>query len=104
MAEAGDPDADRTVVVIAHHDAAHSGLVFHPALPRIAMKRLPGLHARAGRSVPIIFGVFLGPLLLALWGVLGRRLLRTGLVFSVGATMSWPTSARATSCRARTTT
>jgi hypothetical protein len=88
VAEAGDPDADRTVVVIAHHDAAHSGLVFHPALPRIAMKLLPGLHARAGRSVPIIFGVFLGPLLLALWGLLGGRLLkRTGLVFSVGATM-----------------
>ena len=37
VAEAGDPDAQRTVVFVAHHDAAHSGLVFHPALPRIAM-------------------------------------------------------------------
>ena len=38
VAEAGDPDAERTVVFIAHHDAAHSGLVFHPALPRIPLK------------------------------------------------------------------
>ena len=30
---------------------------------------------QADQSVPIIFGVFLGPLLLALWGLTGRRLL-----------------------------
>src|SRR5277367_4873617 len=32
LAEAGDSDGDETVLVVAHHDAAHSGLVFHPAL------------------------------------------------------------------------
>jgi Zn-dependent M28 family amino/carboxypeptidase len=37
--------------------------------------------------VPIIFGVFLGPLLLALWGLLGGRWLkRAGMFFSLGAT------------------
>jgi acetylornithine deacetylase/succinyl-diaminopimelate desuccinylase-like protein len=87
VAEAGDPDAPRTVVFIAHHDAAHSGLVFHPALPRVAMKSLPRLHAKANQSVPIIFGVFLGPLLLSLWGLLGARLLRSsGAFLSLGAT------------------
>jgi acetylornithine deacetylase/succinyl-diaminopimelate desuccinylase-like protein len=87
VAEAGDPDAARTLVFIAHHDAAHSGLVFHPALPRVAMKRLPRLHAKANQSVPIIFGVFLGPLLLSLWGLLGARLLReAGAFLSLGAT------------------
>jgi hypothetical protein len=87
VAEAGDPDAARTIVFIAHHDAAHSGLVFHPALPRVAMKRLPRLHAKANQSVPIIFGVFLGPLLLSLWGLLGARLLRgAGAFLSLGAT------------------
>lgn len=87
VAEVGDSDAPRTVVFIAHHDAAHSGLVFHPALPRVAMKRLPSLHAKANQSVPIIFGVFLGPLLLSLWGLLGRRFLRgAGAVLSLGAT------------------
>jgi Peptidase family M28 len=86
VAEAGDPEGRRTVVVMAHHDAAHSGLVFHPALPRAAMRRLPRLHARSSQSVPILFGVFLGPLLLCLWGLLGGRAARvTGLGFSLGA-------------------
>jgi Peptidase family M28 len=87
VAEAGDPKGRRTVVFMAHHDAAHSGLVFHPALPRIAMKLLPALHEKAKQSVPIIFGVFLGPLLLALWGLLGGRLLRrAGAILSLAAT------------------
>jgi hypothetical protein len=86
VAEAGDPDAGRTVVFIAHHDAAHSGLVFHPALPRKAMELMPEQHERANQSVPIIFGVFLGPLLLALWGLVGGRWLkRVGMFFSLGA-------------------
>jgi acetylornithine deacetylase/succinyl-diaminopimelate desuccinylase-like protein len=86
VAEAGEPDAPRTVVFIAHHDAAHSGLVFHPALPRAGMKLAPKLHERANQSVPIIFGVFLGPLLLALWGLFGWRWLkRCGMFFSIGA-------------------
>lgn len=86
VAELGDRDAERTVVLIAHHDAAHSGLVFHPALPRAGMRLAPELHDRASQSVPIIYGVFLGPLLLALWGLLGWRWLRRlGLVFSAGA-------------------
>jgi Peptidase family M28 len=86
VAELGDPEAARTVVFMAHHDAAHSGLVFHPALPRAGMALAPGLHERASQSIPIIFGVFLGPLLLALWGLTGRRWLRgSGLFFSVGA-------------------
>jgi Peptidase family M28 len=87
LGELGDPGAPRTVVVVAHHDAAHSGLVFHPALPRAGMRLAPTLHERADQSIPIIFGVFLGPLLLALWGVLGRRpLRRAGLFFAGGAT------------------
>jgi hypothetical protein len=86
VAEAGDPGGARTVVFIAHHDAAHSGLVFHPELPRLGMRLAPRLHERANQSIPIIFGVFLGPLLLALWGLLGHRWLsRAGMFFSVGA-------------------
>ena len=87
VAELGDPAAPRTVVLMAHHDAAHSGLVFHPELPRIGMRLVPRLHERANQSIPIIFGTFLGPLLLALWGILGRRALKpTGLFFAAGAT------------------
>jgi hypothetical protein len=87
MAELGAPDAPRTVVFLAHHDAAHSGLVFHPSLPRIGMRLAPRLHERAQQSIPIIYGTFLGPLLLALWGLLGvRPLRRSGLFFAAGAT------------------
>jgi len=87
VAEAGDPGAGRTVVFVSHHDAAHSGLVFHPALPRIAMRGAPALHAKANQSVPIIFGVFLGPLLLALWGLTGRTgPRRAGALLAAGAT------------------
>ena len=87
VAEAGDPGAQRTIVFIAHHDAAHSGLVFHPALPRIGMKLLPRLHERAEQSTPILYGTFLGPLLLALWGLLGTTALRVaGTVFTLGTT------------------
>jgi acetylornithine deacetylase/succinyl-diaminopimelate desuccinylase-like protein len=87
VAELGDPRAERTVVFIAHHDAAHTGLVFHPALPRASMKLMPRVHAKANQSVPILFGVFLGPVLLALWGVTGLRLLRgVGTFVAAGAT------------------
>jgi acetylornithine deacetylase/succinyl-diaminopimelate desuccinylase-like protein len=89
LAEAGDPEGSRTVVLMAHHDAAHSGLVFHPALPRLGMRLAPKLHAKANQSVPIIYGVFLGPLLLALWGLTGHRPLRAaGTFFATGATAS----------------
>jgi hypothetical protein len=73
VADTGDSDAERTIVVIAHHDAAHSGLVFHPALPRLFADRFPALHARSTQSIPIMYGVWLGSLLVAAAGLSGRR-------------------------------
>src|SRR5947209_5059081 len=58
VAEAGDRDAARTVVLIAHHDAAHSGLVFHPALGRVPPRLTPKLHERSRQSLPILYGVW----------------------------------------------
>ena len=80
--------------------------MFHPALPRIGMRLVPRLHERANQSVPIIFGVFLGPLLLALWGLLGRRSLRrAGIFFAGGATAAMANiGASQRGARARTTT
>jgi hypothetical protein len=87
IAEAGDPDARRTIVIGAHHDAPHSGLVFHPALPRLGMRLFPRLHDRAEQGIPILYGPFLGPALLALWGLVGGRALRrVGSAFTLGAT------------------
>ena len=33
VAEVGPADAERTIVLVAHHDAAHSGLLYHPSIP-----------------------------------------------------------------------
>jgi acetylornithine deacetylase/succinyl-diaminopimelate desuccinylase-like protein len=83
VCELGDPDAERTVVLIAHHDAAHSGLVFHPGIPRIA-DRL-GLIEHADTSPPLMAPVIGGPILAALGALTGRRLLaRLGLLFGLG--------------------
>ncbi|HJS96075.1 MAG TPA: M28 family peptidase [Solirubrobacteraceae bacterium] len=87
VAEAGDPAADRTVVLIAHHDAAHSGLIFHPVLPRIPLKLMPRLHAKAGRSFPLLYAVWLGPVLVCLGALAGvRHLTRAGAALAAVAT------------------
>jgi hypothetical protein len=86
VAEAGDSGAERTVVLIAHHDAAHSGLVFHPALGRIPPRLTPKLHERSRQSLPILYGVWAGPAMVAAGAVLGRRrLLGAGLTVALGA-------------------
>jgi acetylornithine deacetylase/succinyl-diaminopimelate desuccinylase-like protein len=86
VSEAGDPTAERTLIVVAHHDAAHSGLVFHPALGRIGPTLLPKLHARASHTLPILHGVWAGPLIVLSGALLGSaRALRAGAVISLGA-------------------
>jgi hypothetical protein len=85
VCEIGDPDAARTVIVGAHHDSAHSGLVFHPALPQIA-DRL-GLIEGADTSPPLMAPVIGGPLLVALGALTRiRALTRLGTLLSVGST------------------
>ncbi len=44
IAWAGDAEATETVVLVAHHDAAHTGLLFHPGLiPRLS-RLAPGWY------------------------------------------------------------
>jgi hypothetical protein len=89
VAEAGDPTAERTVVLIAHHDAAHSGLIFHPVLPRIPLKLAPRWHAKAGTSVPLLYAVWLGPVMVCAGALTGvRRLLGAGAALATGATIA----------------
>jgi hypothetical protein len=86
VAEAGDPSAERTIVLVAHHDAAHSGLVFHPALGRLGPRVVPRLHERSSHTLPVLYGVWLGPVMICAGALAGfRRLLGAGLAFSVGA-------------------
>jgi Peptidase family M28 len=69
---AGDPDAERTAVVLAHHDAAHSGLVFSQDAQRLLDERTD-IVQRTDTSVPVFFPVVAGPLLVAAGALLGRR-------------------------------
>lgn len=86
VADAGDLEARRTVVLIAHHDAAHSGLVFHPALPRAAARLAPGLHERSSHTVPILYAVWLGPVLVCAGALIGAsRMVRAGALLALGA-------------------
>jgi hypothetical protein len=84
VCELGDAEAERTVVVISHHDSAHSGLVFHPQIPLVA-DRL-GLIEKSDTSPPLMAPVVGGPILAALGALTGRRpLAKLGLVLGIGS-------------------
>jgi hypothetical protein len=83
VAEAGDPDAERTLVVLAHHDAAQTGFIFDPSFQEALIDRLPGIVERRDTSLPMWWGVLAGPVLAAAGGVTGRRgLARAGAALS----------------------
>jgi hypothetical protein len=83
VCELGPAGAERTMVVVAHHDAAHAGLIFHPEIPKLA-DRL-GLIENADTSPPLMAPVVGGPLLAALGALSGRRsLARLGIVLGLG--------------------
>lgn len=89
VGETGDPAAGRVLVFIAHHDAAHSGLVFHPALGQIGPRLTPRLHERSSHSLPILYAVWLGPVMVGLGALTGaRRLLGTGVGLSLAASLA----------------
>src|SRR5918999_756094 len=87
VCELGDADAERTVVLVAHHDSAHSGLVFHPALPQIADR--VGLIERTDTSPMLMAPVIGGPAAAALAGVTGSRALaRLAMLLGTGSTLA----------------
>ncbi len=76
VAEAGDPAAERTLVFIAHHDAAHGGFVFTPGLITVPADRFPDWYAKQQTSPPPMQLVASGPALVALGALTGVRALR----------------------------
>jgi len=83
VAEAGDRDAERTVVFIAHHDAAHGGLVFDPTLAHWSAEKFPERFEKADEWPPLVMGTLLGPGLVTIGSLTGRRsLTRLGAVLS----------------------
>jgi acetylornithine deacetylase/succinyl-diaminopimelate desuccinylase-like protein len=86
VAETGDPHAERTVVFVAHHDAAHWGLLFHPGVMPLVDRLAPGLLARSNTSPPLMAPVIAGPLLIALGALIGRRRpVTAGTVLALGS-------------------
>ena len=50
VGEAGDPDAEETLVFVAHHDAANGGLIFRPELTRVVADAFPAWYERQHTS------------------------------------------------------
>jgi hypothetical protein len=86
VGETGTPHADRTVVLVAHHDTARSGLIFHPGIPAFVWRHFPGLIEKNDTSPALMAPVFVGPALAALGSFTGSKVLRrAGGIVSAGA-------------------
>jgi len=98
VAELGDPAALRTLVVLAHHDAPQTGLVFHQGPQRRVWELAPGLVERTNTSLPLWWPVIAGPLLVA-GGALtrSRRLTRLGTALSATSLAAFADIARSRS-------
>jgi hypothetical protein len=89
-AECGDRGADRTLVVLAHHDAARSGVVFSQGPQRAVWERRPDLIERSNTAVPIWWPVLAAHGLVAAGALTGRRgLARLGAVLCGAATATF---------------
>ncbi|MEV4421517.1 M28 family peptidase [Patulibacter sp. NPDC049589] len=95
VAEAGDRNAERTLVVMAHHDAAPGGAIFDQTVQRLAQDKIPGLFERVDTAVPVWWPVVGGPALAALGAKLRRRKLGLfGAAMSAGSVAAMADIAR----------
>jgi hypothetical protein len=75
-ATAGDPDAEETLVFVAHHDAANGGLIFRPELTRLVADTFPKWYERQSTSPQMLRLVAAGPALAGIGALGGGGLLR----------------------------
>ena len=95
VAETGDPDADHTLVLMAHHDAAPTGFVFDDSGQRLANELVPDAIEAIDTALPMWWPVIAGPALSALGALTGRRgLAGAGLMLSAGSAASFADIAR----------
>jgi Peptidase family M28 len=91
----GDPAAARTVVVLAHHDAAPTGRIFDPGLQRWLGRRFPGVIERIDTALPLWWPVVGAPVAVAYGAARGRRAATAvGVVGCLGATAAFVDIAR----------
>ena len=95
VAELGDPDAERTFVLLAHHDAAHGGRIFDQTFQRKLSDWFPGVIERIDTAIPLWWGVAGGPALTAVGALTRRRgLAAAGAALSVFSTLGFRDIAR----------
>jgi hypothetical protein len=83
VAECGDLGAERTLVVLAHHDAAPTGHAFDPSGQRWLARTFPGVVASRDTALPIWWPVVSGPVVTLTAALLGRPgLARLGIALS----------------------
>lgn len=82
----GDPDGERTVAIVTHHDAAHTGAIFDFSLVRWYGRTFPDLLERGRKWPGLNWLVIAGPILVAVGSLLGLgRVRRTGALMSLTA-------------------
>ena len=85
LAKAGDPAAEHTLVVLAHHDAAQTGFLFDQTAVKAFHERFPAVIPRIKTQPPQWWGAFAGPLLGLAGALTGRRgFSKWGIVFGLG--------------------
>lgn len=73
VADAGDPTAQETLVIISHHDAANGGVVFDQRPIELMARLQPEKFEQANRWPELFRAVAGGPALVAAGALLGRR-------------------------------
>jgi hypothetical protein len=95
VCECGRTGAERTVLIVAHHDAAHAGLVFHPGPAERLARLAPQVLERADEDPPVWHAVLGGPVAVCAGAVLGARpLVRAGTALAALATLAFLDIAR----------
>ena len=85
LGEIGPPDAERTIVVMAHHDAAHTAFFFNPAITEAVGENAPWVFEENDTSPPLMWPTVAGPAMVAAGAALGsRRLTGVGAFLSAG--------------------
>src|SRR4051812_49549804 len=86
IAEMGPPDAERTIVLMAHHDAAHTAFFFNPAITEAIGERAPWVFEDNDTSPPLMWPTVAGPGVVAAGAALGsRKLTGLGTLLSAGS-------------------
>ncbi len=86
VADIGDPAASCVLCVLAHHDAAPSGWIFHPGIEEWLIEHHPDFVDRVTSNPPLWWLVISGPVLVSLGAAIRNRwLLGTGLTIASGS-------------------